>query len=81
VRATPSYHALSCRYPPNANKPRFRTMVKPTLSAMLTTIQKRQPLPNDRRCPRRYLLFEYHILHDSFQVGQSETLPLRVGVF
>jgi hypothetical protein len=56
-------------------------MVKPTLSTMLTTIQKRQPLPNDGRCPHCHFLFEHHILHDSFQVGQSETLAVRVGVF
>jgi hypothetical protein len=69
------------RYPPTANRPRFRTMVKPTLSTMLTTIQKRQPLPKDGRCPRRHLLFEHHVFHDGFQVGQSRVLAVRVGVF
>jgi len=34
------------RYPPNAKRLRLRTMVKVTLSTMLSTIQNRQPLPN-----------------------------------
>ncbi len=69
------------RYPPNANRPRFKTMVKPTLSTMLTTIQKRQPLPNDRRCSCCHFLFEHDIFHYGFQVGQSRVLAVRVGVF
>ena len=38
------------------------------------------PLPKDGRCPSRYLLFEHHIFHDGFQVGQSQMLTVRVGV-
>jgi hypothetical protein len=68
-------------YPPNANRPRFKRMVKPTLSTMLTTIQKRQPLPKDGRCPRCHFLFEEHVFYNGFQVGQSEALAVRVGVF
>ena len=34
-------------YPPNVRRPRFNRTVKPTLSKTLTTIQNRQPLPNE----------------------------------
>jgi hypothetical protein len=68
------------RYPPNANRPRFRTRVKPTLSTMLSTIQKRHPLPKDGRFPNRHLLFEDHIFHDGLQVGQRLALAVGVGV-
>src|SRR3954453_1626945 len=42
----PHVGSLDYRYPPNAKRPRFNTMVRPTLSKMLTTIQNRQPLCN-----------------------------------
>jgi hypothetical protein len=34
------------RYPPKAKRPRLRSIVKPTLKMMLSTIQNRHPLPN-----------------------------------
>ena len=69
------------RYPPSANKPRFKRMVKPTLSTMLTTIQKRQPLPNNGRCPRRYLLFEHRIIQHGLQVAHYPRPSVRACVF
>jgi hypothetical protein len=36
-------------YPPNANRPKFRTIVRATLSTMLTTIQNRHPGPIRRK--------------------------------
>ena len=68
------------RYPPNANSPRFKRMVRPTLSTMLSAIQKRHPLPKDVRFPDRDLLFEHQIFHQGFQVkprhGRRYTCPL-----
>jgi len=69
------------RYPPNANRPRFKTRVKPTLSTMLTTIQKRQPLPKDGRCPRRHRLFEHRIIQHGLQVAHYLRPPVRACVF
>jgi hypothetical protein len=39
----------SWAYPPSANKPRFRRMVKVTLKMTLTTIQNRHPGPTRRK--------------------------------
>ena len=62
------------RYPPSAKRPRLRTMIKPTLSKMLSTIQNRHPLPNALcflKCCLSFghLLHEHRVLHDRFQVG------------
>ena len=39
-------------YPPNANKPRFSTMVRATLKTTLSTIQNKHPGPTRRKGTR-----------------------------
>lgn len=47
------------RYPPNANRPRFKMTVRATLSTMLTTIQNRQPGPTRRKEDRPSLAWHH----------------------
>jgi hypothetical protein len=68
-------------YPPNARRPRFSRTVKPTLSKMLTTIQNRQPLPNERGSPGCHLHFEHHVLCYLFQVAHDLRLTSGASVF
>ncbi len=70
------------RYPPSAKRPRLRTMVKPTLKTMLSTIQNRQPLPKGNPLSRSaHLHLEHHVLLDRFQIGQGLHLSVRVSEF
>ena len=57
-------------YPPSANRPRLRRMVKPTLSKMLSTIQNRQPLPNGwgLSCGHLHHEWNYNGLMDTFSL-------------
>ena len=67
VRLLPLPHRITSAYPPNAKRPRLRTMVKPTLSKMLSTSQNRQPLPIGRGLPRgSHLHHEHHVFHERF---------------
>ena len=68
---------LIVRYPPNANRPRFRRMVKPTLRMMLRTIQNRYPLPNEGGSPSGHLHLEHHVIRNGFQITHGSKLALR----
>jgi len=68
-------------YPPNARRPRFNRTVKPTLSKTLTTIQNRQPLPNERCSSGCHLRFEHHVLCYLFQVAYDLRLTSGACVF